>query len=85
MADMRGRQDLSFTERFWARVSIGTDQECWPWSGKLAKGYGECQTSKETIDGVGQQRYKQRYQANLERAWFYSVTDSLEPCVTVSA
>ncbi len=32
--------NLTSPERFWKRVQITTQDECWPWIGRRCKGYG---------------------------------------------
>lgn len=37
--------NTNFMERYWKRMQIGTDDDCWPWTGKVASnGYGYVQT-----------------------------------------
>lgn len=33
-----------YRQRFWARVAVGVDSECWPWTGLIANGYGMIST-----------------------------------------
>lgn len=37
---MGSRWGMSRTERFWQKVTIRSDYECWPWNGFVRRGYG---------------------------------------------
>jgi len=42
------RKIMSENERFWSKVKIGTEDECWEWQGKLHKyGYAYCQWNRK--------------------------------------
>lgn len=46
MADLcKNCRGLTQVERFWARVTIGSKEKCWPWTGAIYKstGYGQVQ------------------------------------------
>jgi hypothetical protein len=47
---MAGRKPTSEVDRFWEKVSIRGDDECWPWVAGTHKGYG---TFRETGAGRG--------------------------------
>jgi hypothetical protein len=39
---MANRKRMPLLERFWEYVTIGEEDECWPWKGSLTdKGYGQ--------------------------------------------
>ena len=35
--------------RFWSKVEVGNDGECWPWRGGLSSGYGMFRINKKTF------------------------------------
>lgn len=45
--NLSGKKPTSITDRLWPRISIGSDEECWPVSGYTnAKGYGVIGTGR---------------------------------------
>ena len=40
----------SWAYRFWRRVLVGEDDECWPWLGKIRRGYGQVKTRHHSPD-----------------------------------
>lgn len=43
-------EGTSWAYRFWRRVLVGADDECWPWLGKIRRGYGQLKTKHRTPD-----------------------------------
>lgn len=43
----RGPQQVPIEKRFWARVLILSDEDCWEWQGALCDGYGKVMVRKE--------------------------------------
>jgi hypothetical protein len=77
--DMRGQSNLPFVDRFWKRVRIGRDEDCWPWTGKISHGYGQALTRTWTDEqGKAHQSYCQAHRL----AYFLvlgDIPEGLEP------
>ena len=41
-------EGTSWDYRFWRRVLIRDDDQCWPWLGKIRRGYGQVKTRHRT-------------------------------------
>lgn len=55
-----------FIDRFWDKVAIGKDDECWPWLGGLCShGHGRCYTKKNS--GKPERAYAHRIAFYLVR------------------
>lgn len=37
---IKGKEDMTLEEKFWAKVEQGNEDECWKWKGATSSGYG---------------------------------------------
>lgn len=61
-------------DRFWSKVAIGMDDECWPWTGaKLPKGYGRVK-----INGRAELAHRVAF---FGQNWSHAVRRAPEPII----
>jgi hypothetical protein len=54
-------KNLSFSERFWAKVDISPEDKCWEWLGAKSRGYGYTRDSHRNYRGSHRVAYELTY------------------------